>query len=483
MMDQLYLPVEETQKHRRVLGEKCLIALFKLTTAVKMYQSNNQVLRDCAQDFMGILGQLIAEEGFLTITVSRGQFFLQDEKPLYQRENINIIKEMLDYFEKRKIPGFRFNPSADITPIDQILTFTRLLNNAAKKEDPLSWFSQKLSRESFSWVDIISPPPTEQQETDEKLKEVARETYTYALSSVKEVSEKISSQGRASVRKLKRIVQNMVDFLSEDDSILFSMSTVRDYDDYTYTHSVNVAILSLCLGKRIGLSRVSLSWLGICGLVHDLGKLDIPKDILKKPGKLSPGELKEMERHPLKSVSQILKLQASRDLKTRILLPPLEHHMKYDFTGYPKAHRKQPISLIGRIISIADVFDALSSPRVYRAVSYSPDQVLGIMIEGSGKDFDPILLKVFINMLGVYPVGTLLKLDTGEIGLVVPIANDCNKARPQIILLKPNNEGGYIKGNRVSLTEKNSETGAFVRNIVSSHHPLSYNIQPVEFIL
>ena len=193
-----------------------------------------------------------------------------------------------------------------------------------------------------------------------------------------------------------------------------------------------------------------MSWLGISGLVHDLGKVEIPLEILNKPGKLSPSEFQEMEKHPLNSVSQVLKLQAPRDLKTKILLPPLEHHMKYDFSGYPRVRRKQPVSLFGRIITIADVYDALSSPRIYRPVAYSPDKVLGMLMEGAGKDFDPILVKVFINMLGIYPVGTLLNLDTGEKGLVVSCGEGENKARPLIVLLESDNQGGYEKTVKVS---------------------------------
>ena len=474
--------IADIQKNQNFLGEKFLIAFYRLASAVKIYQSNNAVLRDCAEEFMDIISQLILEEGSLELRVARGQFYLYEEKLVYQRENINVVKEMLDYFEHRMNPGFNFNSGIKDATVDQVLALSRLLNNAAKEKDPLPWLSHKLAQGPFPWVEMeVSSGDIDDNE--DELKEMARKTYSYALSSVKEVSQKIVFQGRSGVRKIKRIVQNMVDFLQDDDSVLLGMSTIREYDDYTYTHSVNVAILSLCLGKRIGLSRVSLSWLGICGLVHDLGKLDVPQDILNKPGKLSQDEFHEMEKHPLKSVCQILRLNASRDLKTKILLPPLEHHMKYDSSGYPKVRRKQTISLFGRIISIADVYDALSSPRVYRPTAYGPDRALSIMLEGSGKDFDPILLKVFINMLGVYPVGTLLELDTGEKGLVVPPAEDTDKSRPHIALLIPDSQGGYQKGETVSLAQQDPGTGSYLRNIVSSHHPMTYGIQPAEFII
>ena len=136
------------------------------------------------------------------------------------------------------------------------------------------------------------------------------------------------------------------------------------------------------LGKRIGLSRISLSHLAICGLVHDLGKLGIPKEVLNKPGKLTDEEFKEIQTHPIKSVNQIIKLRAPADLKSKILLPPFEHHLKYDLSGYPQVRNIKSVSLFGRIITIADVYDALTSPRIYRPEANSPDRALEIMLKG-----------------------------------------------------------------------------------------------------
>jgi HD-GYP domain-containing protein (c-di-GMP phosphodiesterase class II) len=419
----------------------------------------------------------LADEDHVVVKISRGRFFLQDEKLRYRRENTNLINEMLHYFEKRKLPGLRFfTPPLD-SSFQQILDFARLLNRAEHQGDPLTWLFEQLNEKVFSWIEIVQSTETNPPEEDFTRKEMARKNYAYALASVKEVSRKLVSQRRAGVRNLKRIVQNMVDLIEEDESLLLKMSTFRDYDDYTYTHSVNVSILALCLGKRIGLSQISLSRLGICGLVHDLGKLDIPREILNKPGKLTAEEFEEIERHPLRSVSQILKLRAYRDLKAKILLPPFEHHLKYDLSGYPRLHRKKPVSLFGRILTITDVFDAITSPRVYRPTPFSPDRALGLMVEGAGKDFDPILLKVFINMLGVYPVGTVLRLDTGEIGMVVATPEDKDNARPEIALLVPDDQGGYKKGKVVDLGEQDPQTGSFRRNIAESVHSSAFGIQ------
>lgn len=464
------------------LGEKTLRSFYKVIQTSKIYENNNQLLIKYLKNFSDILNAWWAEDDNLTIKLSHGRFLVQEKKLYYQRENLKLIQEMYHFFESRKLSGICFRSDLKNYSSENLLCFARVLNIAGKKEDPLSWIVKEMNKKAFSWIEIFQLPNTKPPEQDFERKDLARKTYAYALTSVKEVAQKINSQRQAGVRKLKRIVQNMVDIIAEDESVLLGISTIRDYDDYTYIHSVNVAILSLCLGKRLGLSRKSLCHLAICGLVHDLGKLDIRKEVLNKPGKLTDEEFKEIQTHPIKSMNQIINLRAPADLKAKILLPPFEHHLKYDLSGYPQVHNKKSVSLFGRILTITDVYDALTSPRIYRPVATSPDLALGIMLKGSGKDFDPILLKVFINMLGVYPVGTLLKLDTGEFGIVLDCPKNGNPTRPPIVLLMLDDNGKFKKGKSVDLSEKKPKAESFKRNVVKSFHPSNFGIQPADFI-
>jgi HD-GYP domain-containing protein (c-di-GMP phosphodiesterase class II) len=473
----------DAQNGQALLGERFLRVFHRLTHTVRIHQDNNTLLVECAREFLGTLAEWWEEEGYLRIRISRGRFFLQDEKLPYRRQNTNLIEEMHQYFEKRGLGGLVFYSTLERSSFEQIWGFARILNNAERQENPFAWLSEQLKAGTFPWVEALPGLSIDARERDLKRRKTARRTYIYALASVKEITQKLTSQGSAGVRKLKRIVQNMVDLLAEDASVLIGMSTIRDYDDYTYTHSVNVAILSLCLGKKIGLSRLHLRRLGICGLVHDLGKLDVPLEILKKPGKLTAEEFKEIERHPLRSVFRIMQLRASCDLKEELMLPPFEHHLKYDLSGYPRIHRNRPVSLFGRILAIADVFDAITSPRVYRPTAFSPDRALSMMLEGADKDFDPILLKLFVNMLGVYPVGTLLLLDTGEMGLVKGTRKDGDMNRPDIVLLLSDGQGSFRKGETVSLAERKPQTRVFLRNIDRTLHPSAYGIQPAEFLV
>jgi len=476
----------------RLLHEEFIRTFYKLIQLAKIHEDNNQLLLECIEELMQVIARLLVDDDQITLQISRGNIYLQDEKLRYRREIDSLINNMFRYLEKRNLPGLCFFTDIQDASAKEIIEFSRTLNNTEQQEDPLKWFVQQLENQGFAWAEVVyeqdvppedQPPETDPQDQVQKRKEKARKSYFYALDSLKEVAEKISYRKKAGVRKSLRVVQNMVDLVMEDEPILLGLSTIRDFDDYTFTHSVNVTILSMCLGQRIGLSRTSLHYLGVCGLFHDLGKLDIPIEIINQPGKLNQREFEEIKNHTIYSVTQIIKLHAPHDLKAKILLPPFEHHMKYDLSGYPKTNRKKPVSLFGRIITIADVFDAITSPRIYRHMAFSPDQALNIMLDGAGTDFDPILLKMFINMLGVYPIGSLLEIDTGELGLVIDNDTTFDGTRPMVVLLAEDGNGGYTRCGVADLTERDAKSGAFRRNIVKSILPSTRGIQPAEFLI
>ncbi len=473
------------------VDEDFLKTFYRLVHLVKIHQVNNPLLMECIVDFKRFAGRLLAEDDHITLQVSRGNIFIQDEKLRHRRDIDKLVKNILQYFENRDLKGLRFYADVQEVSDEEIIKFGRILNESEQQKDPLGWFADRMDNQGFIWVENIQEEEmqsmgqtsgTEPLDEEQLRKTKAKESYFYALNSIKEVAEKITSQKKVGVRKALRVVQNMVDLVMVDESIVLGISTIRDYDDYTFTHSINVAILSMCLGRRIGISRTSLHRLGICGLFHDLGKLDIPVEIIRLPRKLNESEFEVVKKHTIYSVAQIIKLQADSDLKSKILLPPFEHHMKFDLSGYPKTPQKKPVSLFGRILTITDVFDAITSPRNYRPTTLTQDQALGYMLEHSGTYFDPILLKAFINMLGVYPIGSLLELDTGELALVIEAGKADDGTRPKVVILDSDEQGGYKKGEVVDLAESDLKSNAFQRNIVKSLHPSIYGIQPAEFL-
>lgn len=474
-------------------GQQLLRTLNSLLRTVLIHDDMNQQSIKCAVNFVNAVSTgCAADEDELRLQIRNGRFFVGDKKLLYSNNTALLIQMLLDYFEKRQVSDFTFYSTIDAANPTDILAFARLVNQADGKEEPSAWLKEQIDKKNYFWVALLEPSQgtdtfeAEGREEDkvsdgEIRRERARKTYSYGLFNLKEVALKLGEGRRAGINKSVRFVQNLVGLLNDDEPLMLGLSTIRIYDDYTYAHSVNVALLSMCIGKWIGLSPRVLEKLGLCGLFHDLGKISIPQMIIKKPGKLTDEEQIIMRAHSLHSVRQIVMLRAQQTRKAQLVLPAFEHHMKFDHSGYPKPSHWD-ISLFGRIIAIADVFDAITSPRVYRKTSLSPHLAIGYMMEKAGKDFDPILLKVFINVLGVYPPGTVVELDNDEIGLVVDTPEENHASGlPRILLIMPDGNNGYIKGKTINLAEKSPDTGAYLRRIVNTVHPSVYNIQPVQY--
>jgi len=221
--------------------------------------------------------------------------------------------------------------------------------------------------------------------------------------------------------------------------------------------------------------------LTICGLFHDLGKVDIPKDILLKHWALTDGEWDLLKAHPVMSVRKILMLNANPSLRSRIILGPFEHHLNMDMTGYPRTLFTGHLSLMGKIIHIADVYEAMTNERVYRPNSFMPDEVLRKMWEEAGKMFDTILLKRFIHMMGIYPIGSVVELSDGNIGLVMDYPDETERTLPLVLRLVNDEKGGWQREEMVYLADHKDGSGRL--NIVRGIPLANISINPSDFFL
>jgi len=363
-------------------GEALIKAIGGLIQIARMHSDNNELLVDAAQKFIELVTHPGQAEDRVSLVLSDDRFYFQNQKLHIRPESKRITNRMLQFLEKRNIFSLTFKSDLKDVSSNKIIAFARLIDQAGQQAGPTEWIERRFDQEGIKWVDInaknVGRPNDPFPETDGTPDELAlkkaqaRKQYSQVLGSVKEVSRKLSSNQNVGMRNSIRLVQKMVDIITEDESLFSIFGTVRVYDDYTYVHSLNVAILSMCLGKQIGLDHLMLERLGLCGLFHDLGKVEIPKAILNKRGRLSDAEFDAIKTHPVHSARLILKLKAARERKVRILVAPFEHHMRYNLSGYPQPRDYRSISLFGRILAIADVYDAITSPRIYRSQTMSP---------------------------------------------------------------------------------------------------------------
>ena len=269
----------------------------------------------------------------------------------------------------------------------------------------------------------------------------------------------------------------------QDESTLLGLTTLRCHDQYTHNHSVNVSLLSIALANRAGYPKVELADLGLAALFHDMGKANIPLEVLNKPGEFTEDEWTMMRNHPTEGVLSLTQLRGITNLPSRMVAASFEHHMNLDYSGYPKLKTPWKLSLTGRILMIADCYDAMTSSRVYRREPISPSKVLSIMFSKSGKSFDPTLLKLFVNCVGIVPIGSLVMLDTDELAVVLkPAVNKANAERPLVKVITDQHGTSVDNGPELDLTEQD-ETGTYRHSIIRLVDTTEYKIDTSRYFV
>jgi HD-GYP domain-containing protein (c-di-GMP phosphodiesterase class II) len=266
------------------------------------------------------------------------------------------------------------------------------------------------------------------------------------------------------MRKMNTTVQTLVDDILENRDAFMGLTSIKMYDEYTFAHSVNTSILAISLGSFLSLEKRQIAVLGVAGLLHDIGKVTLPLEIINKTGKLTEEEWGIIQQHPVEGA---LVLSEVPGITKMAMVAAFEHHQHGDLHGYPLVEDGRLPHLFSQIVSLADAYEAITANRVYYSSRTTPYQAIRILLKLRGKTFDPILVKAFVNMIGIFPVGTVLKLDTGEVGLVLHQTRDL--IRPHILLLTKFDGSEKETGADVSLLE--TVNGQYVRSIAGTIDP------------
>ena len=235
--------------------------------------------------------------------------------------------------------------------------------------------------------------------------------------------------------ELKKRIETILEEILNDDNLMINMTDLKTFDEYTYQHSVNVAVLSMVIGTTLSLSHKEMFNLGLAALLHDIGKIFVNKEVLNKPRKLDANEMEIMENHSYLGYKY---LKSRYEFSVSTYIGVLDHHERYDGTGYPNNKKGKDISLFGRIINVADVYDALTSERPYRS-GLLPSEAMEYIMGGSGRHFDPEIVEVFIRKIAPYSLGTCIRLSNGYEGIVVKNYQE-SSLRPSIRVYKIDGE-------------------------------------------
>ena len=439
-----------------------------------VHDPGNVAVVSAIEKFISTVNPLISQGNTLTLELVGEFFYLNESRVRYSMEYLLNFDFLVREFKRRSLGSITLN--SEIT-LQDIQLFLKPFIASAFSQQPFDALSK-----STAMINSLSVGPLKKikEEGDFDIRKQVKKTYFNAVSFTQGVINKIKSGERVNIKKAKRVVENMVDMILEEEELLIGMTAIKDYDEYTYHHSVNVSILSVALGQRIGLSRKALTDLGLVALFHDIGKMEVPPEILNKPTNFDENEWKIVKKHPFWGVRALLKLKGLDPTSIKTAIVAFEHHLNYDMTGYPKISKPLVLDFYSRVVSLADQYDAMTSARVYSRNPMAPDKSLSIMMERAGRELDPILFKFFINMIGVFPIGTLVLLDTKELGLVYG-SNTTFQDRPRVLVII-DSKGNRVKGDVVDLTEKES-SGKYMRTIVKTMDPNKYRINLAEYML
>ena len=325
--------------------------------------------------------------------------------------------------------------------------------------------------------DTSQPPSLPEEIPLEKELGSARIVQQEAHTIIREVMQDVRLGKNVESEKVKVVVSRMIESIFRNRDALASLTRIKEYDDYTFVHSINVCILCLTLGRHLNFHAEELQQIGIGALLHDAGKMKVPLQILNKPGRVTEEEFFEIKKHPLYSMEVLEKAGGIPEASKQIAL---QHHERYNGRGYPYNLQGEEISKFGQISAIVDVYDAITSDRVYKK-ALSPYEGMQKIYEWAKIDFNQTLVERFIQCMGIYPVGTFTLLDTGEMGIVSSI-NHGKLLRPNIHLIYQNFKNRYPQPMVVDLMEKSGDSQEFKRTIITPLDPTPWNIQVDDYL-
>ena len=315
-----------------------------------------------------------------------------------------------------------------------------------------------------------------EQHTFKKELNIARKLHERTRSYVDQALEDVRLGQAVDTEGAKEIVSEVANSITRSPHALVWLTNMKERDEYTSIHCMNVCVMAVSFGQSLGLSKAELEVLGLGGLLHDLGKMRIPLEILNKPSKLTFEEFEVMKTHPMEGYNM---LKEQSDLPSEVLDIVKHHHERRNGKGYPSQLDGDQINNMTRIVAIVDVYDAITSDRCYHD-AITPYDALKNMYEWVKEDFDKEMIEQFIKCLGIYPIGSVVELNMGHVGIVVS-ASEKSKLRPIVMLVLNSKREKFPKPKLVNLAHPKWRNGAQkleVKTILNSHE-YDFNIKDI----
>ena len=464
----------------RQTGRAFILMMYSALRATKLYPVGHATVQRALEDLTTLTREMIAADEELDVRVAGEFIFINDVRLRLDLDNYAAFSHLLSVFRASGIGTLHVG--GQVTARDWQVLVSLVQSGDQPPDERFHTVVDKLLAAGITTF-ALTEPTEEGSEDRERSKERAKRTYAQSIAVTKDLMTSVRMGKSPSIKRIKRVVQTIVDQILNDEVSLLGLTTIRDYDEYTFTHSVNVCIFSVALGKRLGLAKLQLYDLGMAALFHDIGKSRVPLEVLNKTSGLTDEEWRQVADHPWLGVLSLFQIRGAQEYPYRAMIVAMEHHMKADLTGYPRPIRERHLSIFSKIVAVADGFDAATSRRSYQSRPYTPADVMKELRDNPRRGMDPVVVKAFVNLTGIYPLGTVVLLDTFELGIVHAV-NPLPEMLSRPIVRVVSDSMGNLQhpGALVDLAE-HAPNGGFARTIIKTENPERYGVRVSDYFV
>lgn len=459
-------------------GSELVLKLYNALRSMRIAQHDISTLRE-------MLEKLTKTGEPLTIQIGRDRLFLNNDR-IEMRFGHTVHRILLNEFKRRQIGKIEFPELPDVRDLEEFLRIFLVLSDGSQRDsETLQSLLRDREIESIRVERLIPREVGEELGFTYEKHAYYTRIYFYAMHLLKETFGKVRrGDGLPDLSLPRRVVRAMLSGYVDSPSIFMGLATTKTNREFLTNHSVNVAIYALALGHRLGLSNRLLIDLGLASFFHDIGEIQLSWPDAAKDRDLDKKEWEEVAIHPVLGVKTMMNAVGSNGpALSRLWAGIFEHHLRYDLSGFPKLRRKKNISLLGRIIGLADFYDHAARPYGKNRFPCFSSRLLELIAERSGKDFDPTLAKYFARTLGMFPVGTLCRLDTGDLAIVCSLTEEGTTGdRPWVRVLEPAGDN-YRGGDLVNLESVGEKNRKYLRSIAEILDPNEFEIDVAEYLL
>jgi HD-GYP domain-containing protein (c-di-GMP phosphodiesterase class II) len=467
----------------RKRGREFTISLYGSLRAIRLYPVEHTAVQKTLAELAQVSREIVEREHELELRFAGEFVFINSTRLRLDLTNYATFGYLLRVFKGAGVGAVRVHSAVASRDWLVLLSMLDAQSPLVASERFLE-IAEHLAKTGVKEIELFPPSEEDDRDFSAEARAAASRTYNRSVAVTREVINSVRMGRTPSIRKIKRVVQGIVDQILNEETSLIGLTAIRDYDEYTFTHSVNVCIFAVALARRLGFTKVQLFELGLSALMHDVGKSRVRLDCLQKAGDLSEEEWREIAAHPWLGVLTLFQLRGQQeDVSYRAMTVAYEHHMRIDLTGYPKTIRPRAISMTSKIVAVVDGYDAATTRRVYQTTPYSPASVLQEMRDNPRRGLDQIVVKAFINLLGIYPVGTLVVLDTFELA-VVSSSNPRPEAmsRPMVRIISDAHGNTLHPAPEVDLAQQD-DNGDYPRTIIKTADPDRYGIRVGDYFV